>query len=44
MGIFLRYYLIVQKLLPKKDKDTQPIKVIIVKATKISNPGMLNGR
>ena len=45
MGIFFKILFNSSKnFLPKKDKDTQPIKVIIVKATKISNPGMLNGR
>ena len=29
---------------PKKDKDSQPIKVIIINAITISTPGILKGR
>ena len=45
IGIFLKILLNISKnFLPRKDKDSHPIIVIKIKATKISTPGILKGR
>ena len=45
IGIFLRILLNNSKnFLPKKESDNHPIKVIIIRAIKISTPGISKGR
>ena len=45
IGIFFKILLKSSKnFLPRKERDNQPIKVIIINAIKISTPGMLNGK